>query len=193
MNPIDLDKRPPGYTFAESEQIPEKCRRAFNAANRDRVFPLYVFGGVGTGKTCAAAVMFGAFRSPLWFRADDLLMSMSFGRSEGIRVAQGRNTTSLKWSAFVALIESPRHQLILDDLGVRKPTEAMQASLFDLFEWRAGLPFLITSNKSPEELAGLYDDRIRSRILAGTICPVDGPDRRRGKGYRFKPDEVLEA
>ena len=38
--------------------------------------------------------------------------------------------------------------LFLDDLGIRKPSEAVYQTLFDLLEWRKGKPLIITTNKA---------------------------------------------
>jgi len=81
--------------------------------------------------------------------------------------------------------------VILDDLGLRPPTDTMYQSLFDVLEWRKGKPLLITSNKSPEDLALLYDDRIKSRLRAGTVVNMDGPDRRAAKGFRIDARQAV--
>ena len=62
----------------------------------------------------------------------------------------------------------------------------MQQGLFDLMEWRRGKPLVITSNKSPEDIGAIYDDRILSRLSAGTVLEIVGPDRREGTGYRVQ-------
>lgn len=182
-------KRPNGYADAQANLIDPVARRAINKANELGAWPILLTGGVGCGKTSAAAVQYGCHKSPLWFRADDLLLSMSFGRKDGMRFESGRwfsQTETLPWNKFVQAMESQRRHLILDDLAVRSPTEAMQQSLFDLLEWRRGKPLLITSNKLPDEIGRLYDDRIRSRIEAGTVIEMGGMDRRTGTGYRIR-------
>ena len=186
-----MSRRPLGYEDADADMISPDLRRRLNQAISRKVWPFYLYGPVGTGKTCAAAVMFGAAtRLPLWFRADDLLQNMSFGRGNGVRIEQmgllrDRAFRTLPWDKFSARMNDAPC-VFLDDLAVRKPTEAMQQSLFDLFEWRRGKPFVITSNKSPEELTLLYDERILSRVNAGTVIEVSGTDRRRGTGFRVK-------
>lgn len=69
--------------------------------------------------------------------------------------------------------------LILDDLGVRKPSEGMFHLLFDILELRKTKATVITSNKSLDELCEIYTDgRIYSRIAAGTVMQLTGTDRR---------------
>lgn len=69
--------------------------------------------------------------------------------------------------------------LVLDDLGVRKPSEGMFHLLFDVLEIRKSLPTVITSNKTLDELSEIYTDgRIYSRLAAGTVLMMTGDDRR---------------
>ena len=183
--------RPIGYEDATAEQMLPDVRRRINQAVKANAWPLYLYGPVGSGKTCAAAVLFGATRRlPLWFRADDLLLGMAFGRSNGVRVEQmtllgHREFKTLAWDRFAAQV-ADSSCVYLDDLGIRKPTESMQQGLFDLMEWRRGKPLVITSNKSPEVIGAIYDDRILSRLSAGTVLEIVGPDRREGTGYRVQ-------
>lgn len=60
--------------------------------------------------------------------------------------------------------------LILDDLGIERKTEFMQEQVFNVIDsrYRSGLPFIITTNLTPEELKKTTDignGRIYDRIL----------------------------
>lgn len=69
--------------------------------------------------------------------------------------------------------------LVLDDLGIRKPSEGMFHLLFDVLELRKTKPTIITSNKTIDELSDHYTDgRIYSRLAAGTVMQMTGKDRR---------------
>jgi len=69
--------------------------------------------------------------------------------------------------------------LVLDDLGIRTPSEGMFHLLFDLLELRKTKPTIITSNKTLDELSDQYTDgRIYSRLAAGTVMTIAGEDRR---------------
>ena len=120
-------KLPRGYEHAAADELDPVVRLALNEIPRRRAWPLYIFGGVGTGKTCAAAMLFAAAdRLPMWHRADDLLLSMSFGRSAGVRLEQltiwrERKCRTIPWNKFTERIETTSG-LFLDDLGVRSPT-----------------------------------------------------------------------
>ena len=43
---------------------------------------------------------------------------------------------------------------------------------------RQGKPTVITGNMSIEQIAKVYDDRVASRIAAGTLIEIDGDDKR---------------
>lgn len=127
----------------------------------------------------------------MWLRADDLLLSLATGRSS--RELMHVDSINEDGQLVRKLVTFGQYQrrlaevpwLFLDDLGIRAPTDAMRQYLFDLLEYRKDLPLVITSNLSPEGLAELYDDRIISRLTAGTVLEIDGDDRRAGTGKRL--------
>ena len=176
--------KPRGYSGATREQIRPKQRAEIKAACESGLWPLILAGSVGTGKTCAAAVIYGCFgQLPMWYRADDLLMSMAIGRSGSVRVEAMNDlgelvTSEIQYNKFVGRITN-RSAVFLDDLGTRKSSEATYQALFDLLEWRKGRPLIITTNKTLAELAALYDDRIADRLAAGSVVKFTGPSRRR--------------
>jgi DNA replication protein DnaC len=170
---------PPGYGHANWESVPDAARlrgmlrRLNNLPHDQSEWPLYMHGRPGTGKTCLAALIFAAYkRQPFWRRADELLIEIGASRADGY----GTLKTKLNGSPCV----------FLDDLGVRPPTEAMTQALFDLMELRARRPLVIVSNHSPDALAKIYDERIVSRITAGTTLEIAGKDRRVGQGKRYQ-------
>jgi IstB-like ATP binding protein len=72
---------------------------------------------------------------------------------------------------------------VLDDLGAEKLTEFANEQLYLLIDGRAakGLPTLVTSNLSIQEIAAVHGDRIASRILGFSAVPprkLEGRDRR---------------
>jgi len=128
--------------------------------------PIYIHGTVGAGKTGLAAVMYRLAKRPIWRRADSFLLDLSMGRNDDTY----RN--EIRKAADASL-------LVLDDLGIRKPSEGMCHLLFDLLELRKSKPTIITSNRTLDELSEQYTDgRIYSRLAAGTIMQINGDDRR---------------
>ena len=169
---------PEGYTHAKWEAVENAAglkamvQRLCKLPVEQSEWPLYIHGRPGTGKTCLAALLYSAFlRQPIWRRADEMLIEIGTSRSDGYAVLKEK------------LRKSPC--VFLDDLGVRPPTEAMTQALFDLMELRARKPLVIISNHTPDALAKIYDERIVSRITAGTTLEIAGADRRVGQGKRY--------
>ena len=111
-------------------------------------------------------MMYRLARRPIWRRADSFLLDLSMGRGDDTYRSELRKATDSSL-------------LVLDDLGIRKPSEGMFHLLFDVLEVRKAKPTIITSNKSLVELCEQYtDERIFSRLAAGTILQINGDDRR---------------
>jgi DNA replication protein DnaC len=75
--------------------------------------------------------------------------------------------------------------LIIDDLGAERKSEFMQETVFNIVDarYRSGLPFIITTNLTAEELKKPQDvsySRIYDRILERCFpIEVSGASRRR--------------
>ena len=135
---------------------------------------LILYGGVGTGKTFAAACIANA----LMDKGIPVLMT-NFARIAN--TIQGMYEGKQEY--YDNLNRYPL--LILDDLAAERKTEFMQEIVFNVIDnrCRAGLPLIITSNLTGAELknpADMTNKRIYSRVLE--IChplEVEGTDRRR--------------
>ena len=163
---------PVGYEHCDwqgvrnADRVAELLDAVLSPANAFPRLPIFLTGGVGRGKTGLAAVLYRIARRPIWRRADSFLLDLSMGRSDETY------RTEIRKAGEASL-------LVLDDLGVRRPSEGMFHLLFDLLELRKSVPTIITSNKSVDELCELYPDgRIYSRLAAGTIMVISGDDRR---------------
>ncbi len=137
---------------------------------------LLLFGEVGTGKTFAAACIANA----LIDKGIPVLMT---------NFARIANTVQGMWEGKQAYLDSLNEYplLILDDLRAERKTEYMQEIVFNVIDdrYRAGLPLIVTSNLSKEEITNPSDlsySRIFSRLLE--MCypyKVEGQDKRREK------------
>jgi DNA replication protein DnaC len=81
--------------------------------------------------------------------------------------------------------------LVMDDLGVQKPTEWAMERLTTIINYRYEnwLPLMVTTNKSVDNLPGDDEGRIGSRLkrfVPGTVIVMEGPEyiTRRNKGDR---------
>jgi DNA replication protein DnaC len=81
--------------------------------------------------------------------------------------------------------------LVLDDLGVQKPTEWAMERLMTVINYRCEnhLPLMVTTNKSIENLPGDENGRIGSRLkrfVPGKVIVMEGPEyvtrRKKRKG-----------
>lgn len=135
---------------------------------------LLLYGTVGTGKTyyaaCIANRLIDNGYSALmtnFARLTNAIQGMYEGKQEYI---DSLNRYSL---------------LVLDDLGAERKSEFMQEMVFNIIDsrYRAGLPFIITTNLTADEIKKPQDigySRIYDRILERCFpVEVSGQSRRR--------------
>ena len=163
---------PPGYEYCDwqgvrnAEKVASVLDAQLSIENAHPRLPVFLTGGAGRGKTGLAAVLYRIAQRPIWRRADSFLLDLSMGRGDDTYRSEIRKAGDASL-------------LVLDDLGVRKPSEGMFHLLFDVLELRKKAPTIITSNKSLDELCEIYSDgRIYSRLAAGTVMTITGEDRR---------------
>lgn len=71
-----------------------------------------------------------------------------------------------------------RNLICLDELGTRTPTEPQREVLQRCLDGREGKPLVCATNLPLNELGQVYDDRIVSRLMAGTVVQMPDEDRR---------------
>lgn len=142
----------------------------FDLAGVRRRWPLLLWGPPGTGKTLGSLALSDQVEGAL---------TVDYGTvAEHVRRLQGivldEKAITRHWEGW------RRHELtIVDELGQGgKVTDFAYQTLWQLADDRQGKPSIWISNVSPQELAGIYDDRIISRIACGTVLRMDGADRR---------------
>jgi DNA replication protein DnaC len=147
------------HTFDDFEMVPG-TEQAFTAAREFARNPdgwLYLYGGVGTGKThlaVAAALEIQERNGSVYFAVvPDLLdhLRMTFDPAQGVAYDDRFNAIR---GAFL---------LVLDDLGTENTTPWAREKLYQIFNHRyvERLPTIVTSNRRHEDI----DERIRSRLL----------------------------
>lgn len=133
---------------------------------------LLVVGPVGSGKTHLAMA---TVRALVERRAAALVVEMlPFGR---------RLQSAFRDDSSEDAILSPviGHQwVIVDDLGSGITSDIIRRSLLALVDERQAhnRPLMITSNWDLQWIADRLDDRIASRLSAGIVVTLDGPDLR---------------
>lgn len=135
---------------------------------------LLLYGPVGTGKTYYAACIANALIDDgftvVLTNFTKILNQLQDLKTEKQKYIEGFNRYSL---------------MIIDDLGVERSTEFAQEQVFNIIDsrYRAGLPFIITTNLTADELKKPQDvcySRIYDRILERCHpVGVSGGSRRR--------------
>lgn len=147
-------------------------------------WPLFVWGAAGRGKTCAALCVLD--HSSGWYRSvpelADEVIEVTNGRRKTIGVAAEGGGLVVRPDQFWKELESAR-LVVLDELGQKLAvTDHHYGVVKRVLDRREGRPTIILSNCSPTQIEKLYDDRIASRCLAGTVIELKGRDRRVVKG-----------
>lgn len=146
--------------------------RGFTEHERD----LYLFGGVGSGKTRLACSIANAWyakpgHTALFVRVPMALHALAPGRNEDEREEYERRLFAVRL-------------LVLDDVGAERDvaTDYTRRTLMMVYEERGdrGLRTIWTSNKGLDELGQMQaDDRLASRIAGrADVVALSGPDQR---------------
>lgn len=135
---------------------------------------LLLFGTVGTGKTyfaaCIANALIDTGFTVVMTNFTRILNQLQDLKTDKQKYIDGFNRYSL---------------MIIDDLGVERSTEFAQEQVFNIIDsrYRAGLPFIITTNLTSDEIKKPQDvsySRIYDRILERCFpVEVSGASRRR--------------
>jgi|ERR1700679_2305573 len=134
-------------------------------------------GTNGNGKTFAARAIFEHFYHPhgdnqFWNQID---LKMKFQDV----FAEYKSTSYL----LDQVVKAPL--LVLDDLGISKPTDTFADFLYAIADKRDHSKntcgTIITTNLSANDFAITFGNAFLSRVASGIILRYDGPDRRRTK------------
>lgn len=151
----------------------------FRQAARHNCWPVYLWGEAGRGKTSAAAVVYRKWRhgNAIWLTLSQFVAQVATCRSEGKVLLPGCSYETGEAGLWRSRVEAPG-LLCVDDLGIRQPTEAQFAIVYELIDRRGTRPAIYTGNLSPDQLNRVYDGRIVSRLLRGIEVEVTGEDLR---------------
>lgn len=168
------------WTFAnDDKQNPKISAIAKNYVDnfetmKERKKGLLLYGPVGTGKSYHAAEIVNA----LIDKGYPCLMT-NFSRL--VNTIQGMYDGKQQYIDGLNKFDL----LVIDDLAAERDTEFMNEIVFNIIDnrYRSGLPMIITTNLTAEELknpADMRKQRTYSRLLEMTIpVEVNGVDRRR--------------
>ncbi len=123
-------------------------------------WPLVLTGPAGIGKTAAGLCVLDLFGSRRMYTAWELAMVVRDARcgDPGAERQLWRDIANFGC-------------VLLDDIGSRERVSDSQYDAVKLtLDTRHGAPLVVTSNLHIKQLLDVYDDRITSRLAAGT-CP----------------------
>lgn len=131
-------------------------------------WPLYLHGPAGSGKTSAALALCDVIETAIHCTADGIC---------DLEMSGDRGQAASNWAAI-----RDKHLAVLDEIGARSTVADLHFSLAkkfcDLREQHAQRVAVYISNVRPQAIRTLYDDRVFSRMTAGTIFHLEGRDRR---------------
>jgi DNA replication protein DnaC len=154
-------------------------------------WPLVLAGQVGTGKTCAALFLADCVglvvQGLVW--GVSYLPTPSLWETARERKMSKNNKDYQDWLAML----SHERLVILDDVDSFKghATDFQIEVMYSILEARYNKPLVITSNHTPKQMRDtIYDDRISSRLSAGTVVEFKGADQRlKAKGENGDQDD----
>lgn len=164
------------YTFGNfvvgsANEVAYRAARSVTGGGGRRFNPLFVWGGVGLGKThLSSAIAHETL-------AQDDPLQVAYLSAEAFT-----NTliTSLRNDQMAAFRDRFRDLdlLILDDIEFLSGKERTQEELFHTFNtlYSAGKQVVLTSDKPPHVIAGI-EHRLRSRFEGGLIVDIQPPTR----------------
>jgi DNA replication protein DnaC len=138
---------------------------------------LLLHGGAGGGKTCAALCVldYADDWGPVYWTVPMLC-------EEIIRCQQGRMENAAGYKVCVADFwrqMAARSLVVLDELGCReRVTDFHYEAVKQTIDARYAKPLICISNLPLSQLQRVYDERIASRLEAGTVIELVSEDRR---------------
>lgn len=166
----------PRYTFEEfvvgsSNQFTHAACAAVASSPTQTYNPLFIFGGVGLGKTH----LLQAIGIEMLRRTPDArVMYLSSEEFMNQLITSLRNK---EMSAFRNQFRNNCDLLLIDDIQFIGGKDSTQEEFFHTFNalYQSGKQIVVTSDKSPKELPGI-EERLASRFAWGLIADIQPPE-----------------
>jgi chromosomal replication initiator protein len=159
------------FVVGDSNQFAHAAAMAVAMAPMQTKYnPLYIYGGVGLGKTHLAQAVGNYARQNFENLRVLYVTSERFTNDFIDAIARQRTAEFAKLYRGVDL-------LLLDDIQFLTGKEATQEQFFHTFNalHQAGKQIVLTSDRSPREIRGL-EDRLLSRFQSGLVADIQPPD-----------------
>ena len=155
--------------------VPQSVRKPIRGPLRGiEPWPLVLIGEAGSGKTCASLLLLDFYRG-YYATACDLCQQVVKARCGVLQSENGFPVS--EYELLRDIVDA--NLMVLDELGNRsKVTDTSVETIHRLLDAREGLPTVVISNRTIEELAGIYGDPIASRLNGGTRVQFPAEDLR---------------
>lgn len=166
----------PKYTFdafvvGESNQFAHAAAMAVaEAPGKTKFNPLYIYGGVGLGKTHLVQAI-GQFVKDEY--EDIKVLYVTSERFTNDFINSITSNTTLDFVNFYRNVDV----LLLDDIQFFTGKESTQVQFFHTFNvlYQNGKQIVLTSDRPPREIKGL-EERLLSRFQQGLVTDIQPPD-----------------
>jgi len=147
-----------------------------SCVNGEAPWPLFLHGDVGSGKTCAALAVCDWCGAGAYSTLADLHRA-TYDDDWRSRTMGPDWTVAYMWVKW-----RTANLAVLDEVAERGSTDGLYDTLKRAIDNRLGYdqPLIVISNVEPSALVDVYDERIASRLLGGTMVRMTG-DRRIGR------------
>jgi hypothetical protein len=170
--------------FRNEAMIPQILQAAIRSLVRGEApWPLFLSGSIGTGKTCAGLCLVDHCDGE-YFTVSSLC-TLDIEAMKGILTWKCLTGVSPQAGDGLVGVErlwawlASKKLIVLDELGCReKVTDHHYDCVKRMLDERLGRPLVLIANVPLDGIERLYDDRVASRMAAGTVVRLDGDDRR---------------
>jgi len=182
------------FVVGESNRFAHAAAKAVAVPSSRAYNPLFIYGGVGLGKTHLMQAIGHELLSRSPHRVVLYVTSEQFMNAFIDAITKNRQFDFRNYYRNVDL-------LLLDDVQFLVGKEHTQTQFFHTFNalYDAGKKIVISSDRPPKELITL-EERLRSRFEWGLIVDIQPPDletriailKKKAQGYNFQiPDDVM--
>jgi len=180
-NRIDPNKNFDNFVIGQSNSLAFEASKKVSE-NKAHYNPLYLYGGVGVGKTHLLNAM------GLCFKKNNKVMFISAERF------MYQFVKSIKSNEMVKFKDNFRNTdvLLIDDIQFMNGKEAMQEEFFHTFNalLDQGSQIVVSADRAPNKLSRIQE-RIKSRFAGGLVVDIQNPDYDlRYKIVKSKVDEL---
>ncbi len=157
----------PSFVVGKPNEFAHACaRRVADAPSTPGFNPLFLYGGVGLGKTHLMHAIAWAIREK-W--PDKPIVYMSAEKFMYRFIAAIRSQNTMEFKEALRSVDV----LMVDDLQFLLGKDSTQEEFFHTFNALvdAGKQIIISADKSPADLSGL-EDRLRTRLGCGMVADI---------------------